>query len=55
MAYNNNLGQIIDNPSFDIDDAPEINAEELSEEELDKRLEEEFSFQEHSLNNGPEY
>lgn len=55
MAYNDNLGQHITNPSYDVDDAPEINAEELSEEELDRRLEEEFSFQEHKLNDGPEY
>lgn len=55
MAYNDNLGQTISNPSYDIDDAPEINADELSEEELDRRLEEEFGIQEHKLNNGPEY
>ena len=47
MAYNDNLGQHISNPSYDIDDAPEIDADSLSEEE--------FGIQEHNLNNGPEY
>ena len=55
MAYNDNLGQQISNPTYDIDDAPEINADSMSEEELEKRLEEEFGIQEHNLNNGPEY
>lgn len=55
MAYDDNLGQHITNPSYDADEAPEIDASQLSEEELDRRLEEEFSIQEHNLNNGPEY
>lgn len=55
MAYNDNFGQHISNPSYDIDDAPEIDANELSEEELERRLEEEYGIQEHNLNNGPEY
>ena len=55
MAYNDNLGQQISNPTYDIDDAPEIDANSMSEEELDRRLEEEFGIQEHNLNNGPEY
>ena len=55
VMYNDNLGQTVSNPSFDVDDAPEINADEMSEEELDRMLEETYGITDHNLNNGPEY
>lgn len=53
--YDDNLGQQISNSNYDIDDAPEISADAMSEEEMDKYIEEQFGWQEHKLNDGPEY
>ena len=53
--YDDNLGQQISNPNYDIDDAPEINADSMSEEDIDKMIEEQFGWQDHKLNDGPEY
>ena len=53
--YNDNLGQRITNPDYDVDNAPDIDATQMSEEEIDKMIEEQFGWQEHPLNNGPEY
>ena len=53
--YKDNLGQTISNPNYDVDDAPEINADTMSEEEMERYIEEQFGWQEHPLNNGPEY
>lgn len=55
MAYLDNLGQEITNPSFDADEAPDIDASQMSEEDIDKMIEEQFGWQEHKLNDGPDY
>jgi len=53
--YDEHLGQTISNPDYDMDDAPDIDASQMSEEEIDKMIEEQYGFQEHNLNNGPDY
>lgn len=53
--YNDNLGQQVTNPDYDVDNAPDIDANQLSEEEIDKMIEEQFGWQEHKLDKGPEY
>lgn len=55
MPYLDNLGQQISNPNFDVDNAPDIDASQMSEEDIDKMIEEQFGWQDHKLNNGPEY
>jgi len=55
MSYLDNLGQEVTNPSFDADEAPDIDASQMSEEDIDKMIEEQFGWQEHKLNDGPEY
>lgn len=52
MSYLDNLGQPISNPDKDFD---EIDTSQMSEEEIDKMIEEQFGWQDHNLNNGPEY
>lgn len=53
--YDDNLGQHISNPDYDVDDAPEISADTMTEEEMDRYIEEQFGWQDHNLNKGPEY
>ena len=53
--YNDNLGQQITNHTYDADNAPDLDASQMSEEEIDKMIEEQFGWQDHNLNNGPEY
>ena len=55
MPYLDNLGQQISNPNFDADDAPDIDASQMSEEDIDKMIEEQFGWHERKLNDGPEY
>lgn len=52
MAYLDDLGQPISNPDKDFD---EVDTSQMTDEEIDAMIEQQFGWQDHNLNNGPEY